>query len=227
MQFMNESQRSTGVSYRGVQKSEDQMVKMFKDKLAARGARGVIGMQRIFKIMDDNGSGTLEIQEFWKALCDFRVDLSPEECRALFDKFDLDQNGEVSYDELMLAVAGDMNPLRKDFVTKAFKKIDRDGSGILDMKDIRQTYNAKEHPDVKQGKKTEDEVLTEFLDTFEVHHSMKHPEDRDGKVTLKEFQEYYASISSTIDNDQYFELMITNAWNLNNQTYSKGWGGEI
>ena len=37
------------------------MVKMFKDKLAARGARGVIGMQRIFKIMDDNGSGTLEI----------------------------------------------------------------------------------------------------------------------------------------------------------------------
>lgn len=70
-------------------------------------------------------------------MCDFRVDLSPEECRALFDKFDLDQNGEVSYDELMLAVAGDMNPLRKDFVTKAFKKIDRDGSGILDMKDIR------------------------------------------------------------------------------------------
>lgn len=44
-----------------MQKSEDQMVKMFKDKLAARGARGVIGMQRIFKIMDDNGSGTLEI----------------------------------------------------------------------------------------------------------------------------------------------------------------------
>ena len=160
---------------------------MFKDKLAARGARGVIGMQRIFKIMDDNGSGTLEIQEFWKALCDFRVDLSPEECRALFDKFDMDQNGEVSYDELMLAVAGDMSPVRKDFVTKAFKKIDRDGSGILDMRDIKQTYNAKEHPDVKQGKKTEDEVLTEFLDTFEVHHSMKHPEDRDGQVTLKEF----------------------------------------
>ena len=99
----------------------------------------------------------------------------------------MDQNGEVSYDELMLAVAGDMNPVRKDFVTKAFKKIDRDGSGILDMRDIKQTYNAKEHPDVKQGKKTEDEVLTEFLDTFEVHHSMKHPEDRDGKVTLKEF----------------------------------------
>ena len=184
-------------------------------------------MQRVFKIMDDNGSGTLDIQEFWKALCDFRVPVSPEECRKLFDLFDLNDDGEVSYDELMRAVAGDMNPIRKDFVAKAFKKIDRDGSGILDIQDIRKTYNAKAHPDVKAGKKTEEEVLTEFLDTFEVHHSMKHPEDRDGKVTLKEFQEYYNNISSTIDNDQYFELMITNAWNLNNVTYGKAWGGEI
>lgn len=63
---------------------------MFREKLASRGARGPLGMQRIFKVMDDNRSGTLEIQEFWKALCDFRLAVSPEECRKLFDNFDLD-----------------------------------------------------------------------------------------------------------------------------------------
>ena len=83
------------------------------------------------------------------------------------------------------------------------------------------------HPDVKKGIKTEEEVLSEFLDTCEVHHGLKHPEDRDGKVTLREFIEYYTNISSTIDNDEYFELMITNAWNLNNVNYGKAWGGEI
>ena len=36
----------------------------------------MIGLQRIFKIMDDNGSGTLDIQEFWKAMNDFRVKIS-------------------------------------------------------------------------------------------------------------------------------------------------------
>ena len=46
---------------------------MFRSKLASRGARGIIGMQRIFKIMDDNGNGSLEINEFWKAVCDFRI----------------------------------------------------------------------------------------------------------------------------------------------------------
>jgi Ca2+-binding EF-hand superfamily protein len=29
--------------------------------LARRGARGMIGLQRIFKIMDDNNTGTLDI----------------------------------------------------------------------------------------------------------------------------------------------------------------------
>ena len=61
MQFLDESQRTTGVDYRGIQKTEDEMVTLFRDKLNQRGARGVIGMQRIFKIMDDNGNGCLEI----------------------------------------------------------------------------------------------------------------------------------------------------------------------
>jgi calcyphosin len=120
-----------------------------------------------------------------------------------------------------------MNPHRKDLCMKAFKKIDRDGSNILDIRDIKGNYNAKMHPDVKAGKKTEDEVLMEFLDTFEVHNSMANPEGRDGSVTIQEFCEYYNNISSSIDKDEYFELMITNAWNLNNANYSKGWGGEI
>lgn len=32
-------------------------------------------------------------------------------------------------------------------------------------------YNAKHHPDVLSGKKNEEEILGEFLDTFEVHHA--------------------------------------------------------
>ena len=61
MAFLTESQRTTGVDYRGIKLSDDELVKAFRDKLASRGARGLLGMQRIFKIMDDNGSGTLDI----------------------------------------------------------------------------------------------------------------------------------------------------------------------
>jgi Ca2+-binding EF-hand superfamily protein len=62
-----------------------------------------------------------------------------------------------------------MNANRKALCMKAFKKLDKDGGGFLDVDDIRQTYNARNHPDVKRGAKTEDEALVEFLDTFEDH----------------------------------------------------------
>lgn len=62
------------------------------------------------------------------------------------------------------------------------------------------------------------------MDTFELHYSLVHGSERDGKVDLKEFMEYYRNVGATIDNDEYFELMITNAWNLNDKSYSKGWG---
>jgi Ca2+-binding EF-hand superfamily protein len=54
---------------------------------------------------------------------------------------------------------------------KAFDILDKDGSGTIELDDIRGTYNAKQHPEVKQGRKTEDEILMEFLETFEQHHN--------------------------------------------------------
>ena len=38
---------------------------------------------------------------------------------------------------------------------RAFKKFDRDGNGYIDMRDIEGVYNAKMHPEVKAGRKTE------------------------------------------------------------------------
>ena len=52
------------------------------------------------------------------------------------------------------------------------------------------------------------QVYAEFLDTFDVGG------DKDGKVTAQEFENYYTNISASIDNDDYFELMIRNCWHL-------------
>jgi len=35
--------------------------------------------------------------------------VSQEECRALFDKFDRNGDGEISYEELMMAVTGELS----------------------------------------------------------------------------------------------------------------------
>ena len=65
-----------------------------------------------------------------------------------------------------------MNGFRRSLAEKAFRVMDKDKSGVLNIDDIKGVYNGKKHPDVIAGKKTEEEVLGEFLDTFELHYSL-------------------------------------------------------
>jgi metallophosphoesterase superfamily enzyme len=78
---------------------------------------------------------------------------------------------------------------------------------------------------VIQGKKTEAEVLGEFLETFEDHHVIMTGGTHDQVVTKEEWNEYYTNVSSSIDRDDYFELMMNNAWKLNGvpKSYGTGW----
>ena len=189
-----------------------------------------MGIAKKFKIADDNNSKSLDKEEFKKAMHDFRIGLNPQQVAQAFDIFDRDGSGEISYDEFLRSIRGQMNSARVAIAKKAYKIMDKDGSGQLDLNDIRGTYNAKQHPDVKSGKKTEDEILGEFLDTFEDHFcDMKgNADSRDGIITMPEWIEYYNNVSMSIDRDDYFTLMMTNAWKLDGKTETKkGWGGEF
>lgn len=159
---------------------------------------------------------------------EYRLGFDNSQIRQLFKVFDSDGSGVISYDEFLRGVVGEMNSFRQNLVKTAYKKLDRDNNGVITISDIKGVYNASRHPDVLQGKKTEDEILMNFLETFEMHyHNVKQdPSQRNSQVTLEEFIEYYNNISMSIDNDQYFDLMIRNAWNLDNKTYAKGWKRE-
>ena len=147
--------------------ANDELINRVRERIKARGARGILNLGKSFKIMDDDGSGALDNAEFTKALKSYRITSDPLEIEAIFDAFDPDDNGEIVYDEFLREIMGPMNARRVALVKKAFQIIDKDGSGILDITDIRDRYNAKKHPDVMSGKQTEEDILYEFLDTFE------------------------------------------------------------
>lgn len=209
--------------------NESQLLTHIQTRIAKRGARGIQGIQRKFKIADDDNSKSLDLDEFGKAMHDFRIGLSAKQIIAAFGIFDRDGNGSITFDEFLRAIRGEMNDMRKALCKKAYTIMDTDKSGELDINDIRQTYNAKQHPDVKSGKKTEDEILGEFLDTFEdAFCNMKGHEDaRDGKITMEEWYEYYNNVSMSIDTDEYFAAMMNSTWNLDgSKVTKKGWAGE-
>jgi Ca2+-binding EF-hand superfamily protein len=194
-------------------------------KLQSRGARGIIGLGKSFRIMDDNNSRSLDVDEFGKAIRDYKLGFSLSETKALYDYFDVNGDGEIDYDEFLRNIRGPMPACRTKLVLQAFDVLDKDGSGWIDIDDLKGVYNGTKHPDVISGKKSEDDVLLEFLETFETHHNIANSEAPDHVVTKEEFQEYYENISSSIDNDEYFELMMNNAWKMNSgaKKYGNGW----
>jgi hypothetical protein len=73
--------------------------------------------------------------------------------------------------------------------------------------DLVDRYDVTSNPAVKAGKMTRDQALREFLSNWDRL-------EQDGVVTLEEFEDYYKEISASIDGDDYFELMIRNAWRI-------------
>jgi calcyphosin len=199
-----------------VPRFQSMLIERFRKALKARGGHGTIGLGRQFRIADDDNSGYLNYEEFSTAARDFGVDLDPQDMQNLFKSIDLDLSGEISYDEFLRVVVGDMNQFRRSLVERAFRKLDANGDGALCLVEFKNHYHATMHPDVRSGKKTEDEVLQDFIDTFELHLSLAtgSKANDDDQVTLEEFFEYYNHISVSIDNDAYFDLMISNAWSL-------------
>lgn len=133
--------------------------------------------------------------------------LSRDEAHELFEFLDEDGSGHIDIPEFMEIVALPMNESRKAIVEQAFLALDTDGSGVATVAELAPKYNFSGHPSVRSGRKTESDLLREFMTQW-------WDADGDGNITLKEFLKYYHKISVTIDNDEEFELMVRNAWKL-------------
>ncbi len=85
------------------------MLEVFRKKIIQRGARGIIGLQRSFKIMDDDRSNSLSRSEFEKACKDYKIAMNSDDIGTLFNAFDLNKDGSVQYDEFLRMIRGKLS----------------------------------------------------------------------------------------------------------------------
>eukprot|EP00040_Diaphanoeca_grandis_P042203 m.264395 g.264395 ORF g.264395 m.264395 type:complete len:211 (-) comp55932_c0_seq1:81-713(-) len=198
-------------------KMTDKIAKGIKDPIEnirarclARGASGIKGIGRAFRIMDDDGSKSLNFSEFKKGLNDYGIRLDQtEQYQEVFDLFDVNHDGTIGFDEFLEKLRPPMSQTRINLIRKAFSKLDKNGSGDITVEDLKGTYNVKSHPKYLNGEWSEDEVLVKYLEVFQ-----KGSDEIDDVVTWEEFLNYYSGVSASIDTDAYFTLMMTMAWKL-------------
>ena len=81
--------------------------------------------------------------------------------------FDRNRDGHINYLEFLRTIRDDLNDFRRDVVERVFIILDKHNDGVLDIADLKSSFNPKRHPDVMEGKKSVDAALMEFVDTFE------------------------------------------------------------
>lgn len=103
----------------------------------ARGASGILGMGRAFRVMDDDGSKTLSLDEFATGIRDAGLNVDDEEAQEIFNQFDTDGSGTLNMDEFIMALRPNMSESRKKIVEQAFSKLDKTGDGFITIDDLK------------------------------------------------------------------------------------------
>ena len=159
--------------------------------------------------MDFNGNKKLDIQEFEEALAVYGMFPTKVELQALMNFYDVDGDGNISYEEFLRGLREELPERRRELVDRAFQILDKDGSGVIQVQDIKDIYDVSFNKDYQEGTKTREEVLEEFLDSFD---GLKG--NNDGQVTHQEWVDYYTDLSISVPSDDYFALMMKQVWGL-------------
>ncbi|OHT14604.1 EF hand family protein [Tritrichomonas foetus] len=183
------------------------LMERIRARIVERGAIGVKGIGRLFRIADDNADNSIDLHnELPKLMNDIGVILNKTELTELERLLDKNGDGTISYDEFLYQMAPPLSEERIKWINKAFDKLDVDGSGLVNIADIQAVHNPKTSELVRMGKTTANQIFANLLQSYD--------QDGDGTITRDEFIDYYREISPSIDTDEYFATMMQSAWKL-------------
>jgi len=226
----NLNEEEATVKY-NVNKIED-LVGHLRYILFQRGPRGLMALKRTFMLLDENADKKISFAEFEKMFKRYRFNLSEIEVNNLFNYFDKDKSGFIDYSEFLNGITGELNDFRKNILKQVFQKLDKNETGFITVKTLRDCYDPKGHPLVRQGKRSEDEILGEFIDILEYHFNLLNEKNEDNvdineiKIDFDEFCEFYKTISVSVEEDKYFEIMVLSEWDIKKDgksLYQKDW----
>ena len=180
---------------------------------------GITEMQikHIFKLFDKDDNGTISYEEFLVGLRGTLNSRRKAIVRVAFSVLDGKGRGYINLDDIKSKYNARGHPdviqhiRTEEEVLRELLDHFETGIGTYTAA-ITAVNNVKVSAAVRSGSATKGQTPVAGIANVK----------GDGLVTLDEFTSYYANISASIDNDDYFELMMRNAWHLSG---GEGWAG--
>ncbi|KHN17081.1 Calcium-dependent protein kinase SK5 [Glycine soja] len=128
------------------------------------------GLKELFKMIDEDNSGTITFEELKDSLKSVGCDLMESEIKSLMEAADIDNNGTIDYGEFLAATLHLNKMEREENLVAAFAYFDKDGSGYITIEEIQQACK-----DFGLGNMHLDEIINEI------------DQDNDGRINYSEF----------------------------------------
>ena len=126
-------------------------------------------LKHVFKEFDKEGKGVISREDFITTIDKLYGNIiSIELSNEFYSNIDLDNSGSISYNEFLTSVIDSKKILTEDRLKKAFNMFDKDGSGTLDIEEIKGFFGGNEN--------TWKRILTDVDD------------NGDGQVDFQEFK---------------------------------------
>eukprot|EP01017_Pseudomicrothorax_dubius_P009839 TRINITY_DN13433_c0_g1_i8.p1 TRINITY_DN13433_c0_g1~~TRINITY_DN13433_c0_g1_i8.p1 ORF type:complete len:560 (+),score=193.58 TRINITY_DN13433_c0_g1_i8:448-2127(+) len=188
------------------------LISRLRALIAGRGPRGLLGLERQLRVLDLNCDNLLEASELRKALKDFRLELTENEFATLFTSFDTQRKGLFDYISFFSALLGSFSSARREVVAQLAEKLDPHGSGSIAISDLKNNFSPRLHPDVKSGRRSEESVLLEFIESIDQFLALKV-----GTVTAlsrDQLEDFLSYFSAVVLDDKLFETIFSTTFRL-------------
>jgi Ca2+-binding EF-hand superfamily protein len=185
----------------------------------------------MLSIYDRNHSGFISFDNFLTIFQAYYINFPISDIKSIFSLFDATSNSlnnnnkneykdismfKIKYDNLLKSIIGKMSIKRQLLVKKVFDSFEKDNEGKIMTSDIKSKFNYKKHPDALSGKNTPNEIYSDFLDFLETFR--EYNDNLKGgysfNMSFEEFLDFYSEISMSIEDDDLFEYLLINCWDL-------------
>ena len=142
-----------------------------------------------FGKLDNDGSGTLEIEELQRAIENAKMNISEAEIRQIIKEIDYAENGKINYSEFISATINTKDFLTEDRLQAIFQSFDIDNTKYITIQNLKDAFS-------KFGRSISQREIEQIM--------KEHDKDGDQQIDFNEFKEMMLgekelAVATTID----------------------------
>ncbi|KAG3164923.1 hypothetical protein PI124_g5003 [Phytophthora idaei] len=192
------------------QPTAQQMETIDRLRKRLRRSKAVQGLNAVLAVLSPFKTGAITSTELSLSLRKVGVKISSAEQKEIAAAFAHEKRGYIDTRKLFDALRGPpLSSERLDIVARVFHQMDPECSGSVHIDELVKHYEVGFLPQVRDGKQSRLEALTEFLQEWTCINTAT-----TDNITFESFAEYYHNVSACIDNDIDFARLMHQAWHI-------------